>query len=295
MNSRDIIRSLMTNSDAIIYFKTSDGKFTLVNQKWVERYGVEPHNIVGREHFAGYSAEIAASERKEELMVETSGQVCTQEEHCVVNDGLRHYLTTRFPVRDGDGEMIGSGCIATEITDRKRLQQDLERSRSELQEALLHDQLTGACSRHSFYERAQVEIMRHRRYHHPVVFLLLHVDHLKQLNKRYGYQLGDQTLTLVVERIRTILRDTDVVCRIGGGEFAVIASETDVAGGELLAMRLLDAIRFEPFPVVQLVTVSIGVSSVIEGDDLDLVMQRVGEAALQARTEGGNRVVAEDL
>ncbi len=295
MNSRDIIRSLMTNSDAVIYFKTTDGKFTLVNQKWVDRYGVEPHEIVGRDHFAGYSAETAASERKAELLVETTGKAHTHEERRTEADGLHYDLTTRFPVRDGDGKMIGSGCISTEVTDQKRLQQDLERSQSELEEILLHDQLTGACSRHSFYERAEVEIMRHRRYHHPVVFLLIHVDHLKQLNNQFGYQLGDQTLVMVVERIRSILRDTDVVCRISGGEFAVIASETDVPGGEQLGTRILDAIRFEPFPVVQLVTVSVGVASVIEGDDLDLVMQRVAEATAKARAQGGNCVVAEDL
>ncbi len=295
MNSRDIIRSLMTNTKSVIYFKDAEGRFIMVNQKWLEHYPMEMQKIIGQHSYGSYTEEIAERDRAEELWVETLNEVRVTEEQVVEADGLHYFLVTRFPVHDGEERVIGTGCISTEITDRRRLQQDLQKSQDQLHEQLVYDRLTAAFSRDTFYQRAELEVVRHRRYHHPVVILAIEVDRFKALSDRYGHQLADDTLVALVERIQDVLRDTDAICRLGDVEFAVIAPETEVDGGEKLARRILNAIRQEPFPVVQLVTVSVGVARAIEGDDLDQLLGRAESALTQAREEGGNRAVVEDL
>lgn len=293
MNSRDIIRSLMTNSESVISFKASDGRFTLVNQKWIDRYGIEPHEIVGREFFGAYTRELAEQERNHEMLVEERNESHTVEEQLAGEDGLHFYLTTRFPVHDGEGVVIGNGMISTEITANRRLGHDLERSQSELQKMALFDPLTGIYNRATFYEKTEIELLRHRRYHHPIVLLLFKLDHLKALNSRFGSQLADQSLVQLVQRIRAVLRDTDLLFRLGGGVFSIVAPETDIAGGEHLAEKLVEVVRREEFPVVQLITVSVGVAQVVEGDDLDLLLQRGEGALVRAKEQGGNCVVVE--
>ncbi len=295
MNSRDIIRSLMTNSKSVISFKTSDGRFTLVNQKWVDRYGVEPHEIVGRTFFGAYSEEIAAEEHSDELRVEEKNESLTVEEQRIESDGLHFYLTNRFPVHDGDGVVIGNGMISTEITTTKRLAHDLERSQEDLQKLALFDPLTGVYNRATFYEKAEIELLRHRRYHHPMVVLLIKLDHLKKLNSRFGSQRSDEVLVQLVQRMRSVLRDTDLLFRMGGGEFSMVAQETDIDGGEHLAEKLVEEVCREEFPVVKLITVSVGVVQVVEGDDLEQLLARGHGALVQAKEQGGNCVVVEQL
>lgn len=295
MNSRDIIRSLMSNSHSVIYFKDSEGQFTLVNQKWVNLYGVEPSRIIGRNHFGGYTEEIASSARANERLVESQGREHTFEEGVLQEDGAHHYISTTFPVYDDSNTLLGTGTISTEITEQKHLEQDLKHSQTALQQMVMQDQLTGAYSRKAFYEKLEEEILRHSRYHRPLALLMFDLDHFKQVNIRFGHAVGDQTLKRVVSLVGEVLRDTDFICRIGSEEFAVVAPETHIEGGEELAQRILQALRNEEFYLVQSLTASIGVTEMIEGDDLDQVIRRLDGALDEAKSAGRNCVAVSSI
>ncbi len=289
MNSRDIIRSLMTNSDSVIFFKDSDGRFELVNQRWIDLYRVDLKEIVGRDHAGGYRADIASQAREVELQVEESGRPHTREVSQAGRDGLHYHLVTCFPVRGDGGEVVGTGTISTEITDHKRLQRDLKSVHSELQELSIRDPLTGACSRALFDERLAAETSRHLRYHRPLVLLLVDINQFGQVNEAFGYAAGDQVLVRVVELIQELLRDTDSICRYEGDRFAVVAPETTVEGGPMLADRIVEAIRQDSFPIIDALTASVGGAALVEGDDHQRLLQRAHDALEEAKRAGKGR------
>lgn len=144
---------------------------------------------------------------------------------------------------------------AAEAVHRIRLQEKLK-------DQALHDPLTGVYNRRYFNQVIEQEIPRSRRYNHPIGFLMIDVDHFKDINDHYGHQVGDEVLQEVANLLQEHVRGSDVVVRYGGDEFLVLLIETN-GEAEDVKRRILDGlavrnstIRVFDFPV----TLSIGSS-----------------------------------
>lgn len=144
-----------------------------------------------------------------------------------------------------------------DITERKQFEQDLEHLAN-------HDPLTGLLNRRGF----EAELDRHAalvaRYGPTGALLLLDLDHFKQINDTLGHNAGDQLIASLAEVLRRTVRDTDVVARLGGDEFAIVLPQDGQEEAELVADKILRAVRHEvtllggKYP--RAVTVSIGVA-----------------------------------
>jgi diguanylate cyclase (GGDEF)-like protein len=89
------------------------------------------------------------------------------------------------------------------------------------------DALTGLRNARAFRDAAEAELSRSRRYGHPLTLALIDIDDFKRVNDTYGHGVGDEVLRAVARHLRSSVRATDVVARIGGDEFAVLLPETD--------------------------------------------------------------------
>ena len=96
----------------------------------------------------------------------------------------------------------------------------------QLKELAIRDPLTAAYNRHYFDEVLQQETARSKRYGHPVAFLMVDVNRFKEINDRFGHQVGDRVLQAVGDVLRQNVRECDTVIRYGGDEFLVILPET---------------------------------------------------------------------
>ena len=105
------------------------------------------------------------------------------------------------------------------------------------------DSLTGLHNRRVFYEFLGREIARAHRYERYVSVIVFDLDDFKRINDRIGHLEGDAVLVEVAERVRSVVRATDIPCRVGGDEFAVILPESSRDDAELLADRIAIAIR----------------------------------------------------
>lgn len=153
------------------------------------------------------------------------------------------------------------------------------------------DPLTGLLNHRAFYQIAETELARSRRYKHPFSVAYVDVDNFKQVNDSSGHAAGDLLLRQVAEIMRGYSRTTDVVARLGGDEFAILlvetASEAAQQAVEALRRELLDAMVEAGWPV----TFSIGVVSygtppptvsdmVRTADELMYEVKRSGKNAL---------------
>lgn len=163
-------------------------------------------------------------------------------------------------------------------------------------DATIRDPLTGLFSRALLHDRLHEEVARARRYGDPVGVLLVDLDYFKSVNDAFGHPRGDEVLRELGARLLSALRATDLPFRYGGDELVVLAPRTTRAEAAILANRLLDRIRREPFagdPALSL-SLSIGVASLPEDAQCqDTLFSEADNRLLEAKRRGRGRVVAE--
>jgi diguanylate cyclase (GGDEF)-like protein len=162
-----------------------------------------------------------------------------------------------------------------------------------LNSLVLVDPLTGCYNRRGFDEHLKVEMVRARRYRRPISLMVLDVDHFKQVNDGYGHLVGDVVLRRLAEVLASQFRTTDVVCRFGGDEFAVIFPETpreDVMRlAERLRARVAGLYPGEELPRV--LTISLGIAAFPEdAGEPEALLHAADRALYRAKAGGRNRV-----
>jgi diguanylate cyclase (GGDEF)-like protein len=166
---------------------------------------------------------------------------------------------------------------------------------SEMLDLVTSDSLTGALNRQSFIDRAEVELARAKRYDRPLSLMMLDADHFKLINDTYGHGAGDATLRALGAALRSALRGTDALGRLGGEEFAVLLAETDLQGAGELGERLRKQVANLAVPYGEHslgVTVSIGVTSLPrEVATVEQALRAADSFMYRAKAAGRNRVV----
>lgn len=159
------------------------------------------------------------------------------------------------------------------------------------------DTLTGISNRLVFNRTLVQEVQRSHRYHSDLSLLIFDIDFFKNINDTYGHEVGDQVLITLSEEISKLLRETDVLCRIGGEEFTIIMPETNIEDAYQTAERLRKAIEELPQSTLPTqLTVSFGVAGMTRWDNDKTLLKRADQALYRAKKNGRNRVeIADEL
>jgi len=195
--------------------------------------------------------------------------------------------------RNARGEVAGVFATARDVTERKKLEQELERQ--------AHiDLLTDLSNRRHFVETAEQEMARARRHDEPLCLLMLDLDHFKRVNDTHGHQAGDMVLQNLGDVCRRTFRAIDIVGRLGGEEFAALLPETGPEQALEVAERLREAVARTSVTLEDgtslSTTASIGVTRVEVSDTrISVVLKRADAALYKAKSGGRNRVCMELL
>jgi diguanylate cyclase (GGDEF)-like protein len=169
----------------------------------------------------------------------------------------------------------------------------------------MRDSLTHLYNRRHFLDVASREIARSARFNRPISLLMIDIDHFKSINDTYGHLTGDAVLRDVAMRLRSNLRQSDILARYGGEEFILLMPETDQAQAWIGAERLRKLVTAVPFdsgsgPLT--VTISIGLSCWPASPDPKIVapvpqindlISRADQALYRAKQSGRNQTHAE--
>jgi diguanylate cyclase (GGDEF)-like protein len=185
--------------------------------------------------------------------------------------------------------------IASDITDRKQIEDELKASKSKYVKLARTDELTGIINRRGFFEEGNKICNLAKRFNHTTSIIMLDIDYFKQVNDEHGHSAGDKALVQFVETIRKNIREVDIFARLGGEEFAIVLPETDKNGAIKIAEKLCAktaamVIPTEGAPLS--ITCSFGVTSFrCVTTSFEEALSHADKALYQAKSEGRNQVI----
>ena len=231
-----LLRDIIANSADAIVIADAAQVVTYINSSAESLFGHSCQEIIGKPIDILMPEQFRAAHRVSADSFRDSGE---QARFMANRDGSIHGLRadgTEFPanvsiLKSGSGPDAHLVAIIRDVTEQKRLEDELKALAST-------DPLTGVLNRRTFLAHAEAEYDRARRYGRPMTFAMIDIDHFKAVNDFHGHLAGDKALCHVAGILSSGLRSTDVLCRWGGEEFALLLAETDETSALIAAQRL---------------------------------------------------------
>ena len=287
-SSRQVLQSILDNAPVRIFWRDRDLRYLGANTLYLQDAGVDDiTQIIGKrgsELFPGHTDRYAADDL--EIMRSGSPKLNYEEPILRANGEPGWLLTSKVPLRNQAGDIIGILGTYNDITERKRAEEIIQYQAS-------YDALTLLPNRRLFQDRLQQEIMRCRRNALKLALILLDLDNFKEINDTLGHALGDDLLQQVARRLQGCMRADDMVARLGGDEFCiVVAGLSALDGAERVSQEIMRrlAVPFQLQENVVHLTVSIGLTLYPDdSDNIDNLLRNADQAMYDAKRQGRNR------
>ena len=287
-----LLETLMDTIPDSIYFKDLESRFTRINRYTAVRFKLpDPADAIGKTDFDFFTVEHAEKAFRDEQEIIRSGQpvVAVEEKETLPDGSIRWVSTTKMPLRDSSGAIIGTFGISRDITDKKHVEEQLERQ-------AFYDRLTELPNRSLFLNRLEHVFRRAERLDgQRLLFAVIYLDldRFKGVNDSLGHQAGDQLLIQLARRLEACVRPSDTLARLGGDEFTIlledIQSEADATG---VAERIHEELSapFEMGGHEVFCTVSVGIAFSSFGyEEPDDMLRDADTAMYRAKTNGRSR------
>ncbi len=266
--SEEKYRILLNDSSDPIFSFNSEGQYQYVNKAFADGVGKKAEDIIYKKIWDVFSQEEADKRFAAVKWVIAHGETKVIEVRVPREEGDHYYITTAKPVFNGHHQVVSVICISKEITERKRMEDELLRLST-------HDILTNIYNR-NFFEVELDRLQMSRMF--PVSIVVADMDHLKSINDRFGHSMGDQMIQKVADLLQNSFRAGDIVARIGGDEFGILLPNTDEAAAKKVVDRLRVNLEKDDQKLLKL---SIGLATGNEGSKLLEVMRQADDRMYQ--------------
>jgi diguanylate cyclase (GGDEF)-like protein/PAS domain S-box-containing protein len=185
---------------------------------------------------------------------------------------------------DANGKPLVSIGVVVDITEIHLIQQSL------LNQTYIDD-LTKLNNRKSYNENINKLLSRYKRYKTPFSIIMYDIDNFKLINDTYGHASGDNVLTEMSKLIKSLIRESDYIFRIGGEEFIILLDETQIDKAKLVSKKIKDSIEYDLKTIKdRTITISIGLTEVKENETIDDLYKRVDKLLYKSKNEGKNKI-----
>ncbi|MBI5076703.1 MAG: diguanylate cyclase [Nitrospirae bacterium] len=220
-------QSLVESTEDSIYLVDKSCRYLFINKKHLNRMGLLPDQVLGHDYQEFHSPEETSKFMEHVNRVFETGD-SVQSEHMSKRDN-KYFLQTLSPVKDLSGSIVAITVISKDISDRKRMEE-------ELLSLSLTDELTGLYNRRGFLALADQYLKIVNRMKNKISILYADLDDLKTINDVFGHKEGDRAIIEAAGILRETFRESDVAARIGGDEFVVMPAVISNASlGTILA------------------------------------------------------------
>lgn len=292
--SNELEHLLLENADEAHYFYSMDGKLIYVNSAFQKITGYTTEELY-ENNFIPF---IHPDDQEWTMKLYNNlykGEFFKDIEYRIVkkNGEIRWSQSTWKIVLDNDGNQIGIQGKQQDITERKLIEIELLEAKNIAEEQSKKDELTGLDNRRSFFELGKRIFRQALRFEHPISVVMMDIDYFKHINDKYGHSVGDKTLQAIAQVLQRVMREIDIVARIGGEEFAFILPETPLDEAVNLTERLrleitnTTVVEKEPFQI----TASFGICACpIKNETLETMLIKADNAMYIAKKKGRNQV-----
>lgn len=297
--AEDQLRQLslaVEHSPVSIVITDIKGRIEYVNQKFSAITGFTLDDVRGKNPPDTFgSGETKPETRAEHWQTILAGKEWRGEMVNSKKNGALYWVAVSIsPIIDSNGVITHFVSINEDITARKESEEKIQRLNAGLEQLAMTDYLTSLYNRRYFMQRGVEEVKRTWRNNQPLSLLMLDVDQFKKVNDIHGHEAGDMVLQQIAAALKSSLRETDILGRLGGEEFAILLPNTALGEADLLANRVCHSIAAMPFELsgtLLTVTVSIGVVVIDnEMSGIDDMLRNADVAMYRAKRRGGNRV-----
>jgi len=292
--SENRMNLLLQSTDQGIYGIDGQGCCTFINQAALRMLGYEQdeclgqnmHTLIHHTHQDGRpypESECPIFQSKRE----GAGRYIENEVLWRKDGSMFSVVYSAHPLLE-DGEILGSVVTFSDITERLRLQQLLEKQATT-------DALTELINRRRFIELSKNEIKRSIRQKSSLTIAQFDIDYFKSINDRFGHAGGDTALKLLSQVCQKNIRDLDLLARFGGDEFAMLLPMTGPEQADVVIRRLFEQLAVTPLQLgdqTVYLTLSAGLTCLGNREEsLDELLERADRALYQAKQAGRNRFV----
>lgn len=233
-------------------------------------------------------------DQRTKLAAQQQAIAARERESAARSQALHHEQQARRALEEAEqAQRNYSETLEQRVRERRA---ELEHIHRELAAISITDALTGLHNRRFFTERFEQEVTRMQHMQAGLSLMLIDVDHFKRINDSHGHLAGDECLRQVAMRLKSQLkRPSDVLCRFGGEEFAVLLPDTPLPGALAFAHAICETISATPLMCGEIAvsaTISVGlmVAETTSALTPDQLLHRVDLALYQAKNEGRNCV-----
>lgn len=287
--SEQNFRRLFDSLQDVYYRTNAQGVVQHVGPGVRRVLGYEPHEIEGRTAESYYPQSTDRDAFKIAIM--EHGEVSDFPGQMVRRDGTVIDISiSSHALYDHAGNFAGVEGIYRDVTQRKNLERELQRLATT-------DMLTGIANRRAFLETAESAYAHSCHSGEPLTLLMLDLDHFKAINDRYGHLEGDRALVAFAQAVKSQLRASDAVGRLGGEEFGVLLPLTTLAEGLEAAHRILHSVRAlqlrDDTGQAYRITTSVGVGAFRQSDrSLRDMLDRADQALYLAKHRGRDQIAS---
>jgi diguanylate cyclase (GGDEF)-like protein/PAS domain S-box-containing protein len=234
IDDRYLLDALLENTPDHIYFKDARSRFLRISTALAQWMGLaDATEAIGRSDFDFFGPEHARKAfADEQMLMQTGRPLIAIEEQETWQDGHRTWVsTTKVPLRNRSGKVVGIFGISRDITERKHAEEQVAEQARELAEQAQTlerlvglDELTGLYNRRGLTTVGERLLYEARRTGTSLAVLFIDLDGLKEINDRCGHQAGDDLIHAIATIIGSVSGPEDVAARLGGDEFCLLAA-----------------------------------------------------------------------
>ena len=289
---RALFRAMIDQVPDYLFVKDLDSRFVVANKMVAADLGLEPEALIGKTDLDLHSPALAARFFADEQQVIASEQPALDIEEFIIHpSGRQKFLSTsKVPLRNSAGEVIGIVGISRDVTERKQ-------AAAQIQHMAHHDALTDLPNRALLMDRLDQAVAKARRDMTAVAVIFLDLDKFKSINDSLGHAIGDRFLKELSARMARSVRASDTVARLSGDEFVILVDEEtpERLGRVSSVIERLKAAIAEPVKIdshMLKVSCSVGISLYPkDGSNPEALITNADAAMYHAKALGRDEVV----
>lgn len=283
---RSWLRTMIDQVPDYLYIKDKDARFVIANRAVAADLGHgDPNTLIGKSDLDVHPPQLARRYYEDDMSVIRGGKALIDHEEYVVRpDGVQLWLSTsKLPLRNPEGQIIGLVCSARDITERRRTE-------AHIHFLAYHDSLTGLPNRAQF-ERNLAALAARAAEGTPATLVLIDLDRFKHVNDTLGHMAGDDLLRQLANRLFQLVGPAGTLARVGGDEFAILLSGPAAGAAESMctAIQLQFGRPFRLFDDPAFITASFGIAPWQPGSDAFSMLREADIALYEAKARGRGR------